>query len=171
MYTLSRKFDERLREKYKMQQNIQQKSPRLLGGIVTFLLYAVCTSGAQAGDYRFGYPYRNHYPYDNYGLHDNFGLRQDMSRLTDQMQRQQRELAKQVYQQQEQSRLLRQQQSAQHRFTAKQACYYRFNGGLDLCEGFFDVASKEYAACFEKAVELNSGCAGDIAKPAFSSGD
>ncbi len=38
---------------------------------------------------------------------------------------------------------------------------------LDLCEALFDAASKEYTACIEKAVEMNPGCARDIAKPAF----
>ena len=49
--------------------------------------------------------------------------------------------------------------------------YYRFNAGLDLCEDLFDAASTEYAACREKVVEKNPGCAGDIARSASSSGD
>lgn len=154
-----------------MQHNVQHKAPRLLGGIVVFLLCAGCISGALARDYRSAYPNRYPYLYDNYGFHNNLGLRQDMSRLSEQMQSQQRQLQEQVRQQQEQTRLLRQQQSSQHQITAMQACYYRFNGGLDLCEQLFDVSSKKYAACVEKVVEMNPGCAGDIARPGLSSKD
>jgi len=154
-----------------MHRNAWQKTPRLLEGIVAVLLCAACTSGAQADNYRHGYSYRHHYPYDIYVSHDKYRLRQDMNRLREQMQRQQKQLGEQVRLQQEQTRLLRQQQSAQHRVTAMQACYYRFNAGLDLCEDLFDAASKEYAACHEKVVEKNPGCTGDIARPAFSAGD
>jgi hypothetical protein len=94
-----------------------------------------------------------------------------MNRLSDQMKRQQRQLDQQVRQQQEQTRLLRQQQSAQQQLTATQACYYRFNGGLDLCDRLFDATSKKHAACVETAVEINPGCADDIAKPVRKSGD
>lgn len=158
-------------DRISMKHRVQRKMPRLPGGIVAVLLCVACTSGAQAENYRYGYPYRHHYPYDNYEFHDKYRLRQDMNRLREQMQRQQKQLKEQVRLQQEQTRLLRQGQSAQHQATAMQACYYRFNAGLDLCEDLFDAASAEYAACRAKVVEKNPGCAGDIARPAFSSGD
>ena len=154
-----------------MWQNIQKNAPLFIGCIVAITLCAACTSGAQAEDYRYGYPYRHYYPYDSYGLYDDFGLRQDINRLGKQMKHQQRVLREQVRQQDEQTRLLRQQQSAQDRVTAMQACYYRFNGSLDLCEALFDAASKEYAACVEKVVEMNPGCARDITRPAFRAED
>ncbi len=75
-----------------MQQNAHQKTPRLLGGIVAVLLYAVYTSGVHTGGYNYGYPYRNHYPDDKYQS----GLRHDMNRLRKQMGRQQRQLEEQV---------------------------------------------------------------------------
>jgi len=152
-----------------MQQDFVQLAPRLLGGIIAVLAYAACGSNVQAGDYRFGYPDRHYYPNGYYGLHDSFRLRQDMKHLDDQMQRQQWQLEEQVRQQQEQTRLLRQQQSAQQQLTAMQACYYRFNGGLDLCERLFDAASNKRAECVETAKEINPGCTTDIAGPARAS--
>lgn len=131
MYTQGLVFYEAFQEAYKMQQNIRADSPLFIGCIITILLYAACTSAAQAENYRYGYPYRQYYPYDNYGFYDNFGLRQDIHRLGEQVKRQQRVLRKQVRQQDEQTRFLRQQQSAQDRVTAMQACYYRFNGSLE----------------------------------------
>jgi uncharacterized protein HemX len=165
------KIENPFQEAHEMRQDTLRTPPRLVGGIAVILLCAACITGTQAADYRFGYPNRHYYPNDIDGLHDNFGLRQDMNRLSDQMQRQQRQLQEQVRQQQEQTRLLRQQQSAQQQLTAMQACYYRFNGGLDLCDRLFDAASKKHAACVETAVEMNPGCAGDIARPVRKSGD
>lgn len=139
------------------------------GRIFVVLLCAACGSGAYAGDYRYAHPHRHHYPYENFELHDRYRVCQDMTRLREQMRRQQRQLEQQSRLQQEQTRILRQQGSAQHRVTATQACCYRFNAGLDLCENLFDLASKEYAACREKVVEKNAGCARDITRPAYSS--
>lgn len=149
-----------------MRHRLLQTEPRFWGGMIAVLLCAACIKGAQAGDYRFGYPDRYYYPNSYYGLRDNFGIQQDMNRLGDQMKRQQRQLDEQVREQQEQSRLLRQQQSARQRLTAMQACHYRFNGGLDLCDRLFDAATKKHAACVDTAKEINPGCAVDIARPA-----
>ena len=88
-----------------------------------------------------------------------------------QMQHQQKKLDEQVRLQKEQTRLLREQQSAQHRVTAMQACYYRFDAGLDLCEDLFDRKSTEYAACRKKVVEKNPGCTSDVARPVPMSGN
>ena len=90
--------------------------------------------------------------------------------MGDQMQRQQRQLDAQTRLQEEQTRLLRQQQSAQQQVTARQACYYRYDGGLDLCDRLFDAASRKHAACVETVIEMNPGCARDIARPAIESG-
>ena len=151
-----------------MPQHSIQKMPRLLGDIIAVLLCAACFSSTQAEDYkyyRYGYPYRDYHPDKRYEL------RQDMNRLRAQINRQEKQLKAQIRLQQEQTRLLRQQASAQHRVTAMQACFYRFNAGLDLCEDLFDAASIEYAACLEKVMEKNPGCAEDIPRPAFSSKD
>lgn len=130
-----------------------------LSGTAVILFCAACVLDAQATDYRFGYPNRLYYPDGYYGPGSSLGLRQDMKHLDDQMRRQQRQLEEQARQQQEQTQLLRQQQSSQQRLTAMQACYYRFNGGLDLCDRLFDVASEEHTACIIKVNELNPGCA------------
>ena len=144
-------------------------SPRLLGGGLAILFYAAYLPPAQAADYRFGYSNRFYYPNGYYGLHDGFGLRQDMRRLDDQIQQQQLQLEQQLRQQQEQTRLLRQQQSSQQQITGMQACYYRFNGGLDVCDSLFDAAPDRHAACVEKVKEINPGCATDISKPVLRS--
>ncbi len=133
------------------------------GGIAAVLLCALCVWDARAG----GYWYRDYYPYDAQEYHERQRLRQDMRRLREDMRRQHRRLEEQARLQQEQTRLLRQQQSAQQRIMAMQACYYRFDAGLELCEDLFDSASSEYAACSEKVVEKNPGCAGDLARPSF----
>ena len=171
MDTQDWKTETTLQEAHKMQRGTLQSVHRIFGGIVVILICVAAVEQAQAGDYRYGYSNRHYYPNDFYGLHDNFGLRQDMHRLSDQMQRQQRQLQEQVRQQKEQTRLLRQQQSAQLQVTGMQACYYRFNGGLDLCDRLFDAASKKHTACVETAVEMNPGCADDIARPERKSGD
>jgi hypothetical protein len=165
------KIENPLQAAYKMLQNTLRTLPRIVGGVGVVLLCAAYITVTQAADYRYGYPDKHYFPNDTDGLHDNFRLRRDMNRLNDQMQRQQRQLQEQVRQQQEQTRLLRQQQSAQQQLTAMQACYYRFNGGLDLCDRLFDVASKEHAACVETAVEMNPGCAEDISRGRRRSGD
>jgi hypothetical protein len=171
METPSCKIANQLQEAHKMRQTALQTLSGLFGGIIVILFCAACIKEVRAADYRFGDPNRHYYPNDIDRLHDNSGLRRDMNRLSDQMQRQQRQLQQQVRQQQEQTRLLRQQQSAQQQLTAMQACYYRFNGGLDLCDRLFDATSKKHAACVQTAVEINPGCADDIAKPVRKSGD
>jgi len=171
METPSCRIEDQPQEAHKMRQDALQTLPRRLGGIVVILLCAAGITEAQAADYRFGSPNRHYYPDDSYGLRDNSGLRRDMNRLSDQMQRQQRQLREQVRQQEEQTRLLRQQQSAQLQVTGMQACYYRFNGGLDLCDRLFDAASRKHATCVETAVEMNPGCAEDIARPGRKSAD
>jgi len=154
-----------------MRQKTQQTATRLLRGIVPVLLCTGCISGAYASDFRWGFSDRYYYPNDNFGIRDNFRLHRDMDRLNDQIQRQQWQLDDQTRQQREQTRLLRQQQSAQLQVTARQACYYRFNGGLDLCERLFAAASEEHARCYEEVVEMNPGCAGDLMSPGHSSAD
>jgi len=151
-----------------MPQNVARNKSRFPVAIVAALFSVVCFSGAQAGDYKH---YRHDYPYRYDYTEDRHRLRQDVTRLRGQMRNQQRQLKEQLRLQQEQTRLLRQQASAQHQVTAMQACYYRFEAGLDLCEDLFDAASKEYVACRAKVVEKNPGCAGDIASPALKSGN
>ncbi len=146
-----------IQEVTKIRQNVHQRSVQLLGVVVALLLQVTTVFDVQAWDYRFGYPGTYLYP------NDYFGFRQDINELEEKMRYQQRVIEEQTQQQQEQTRLLRQQQTAQHQITAMQACYYRFNGGLDVCDSLFDASSREHAACIEKAVELNPGCATDIA--------
>jgi hypothetical protein len=151
-----------------MHQYARQKTRRLLVGLNALLLCGACSLNAQAQDPRYyGYGFADSFHYPGYG----HGLRQDMDRLREQMHRQQRQLEEQVRMQQEQTRLLRQQLSAQQQVTAMQACYYRFNAGLDLCEDLFNAASVELAACREKVAERNPGCAGEITRPASSTAD
>lgn len=148
-----------------MRQNGNQRTTRLSWVTFALLLQGACIFDIQAGDYRFGYPSRYFYP------NDYLGFRQDMNELDERMRYQQRIIEEQAQQQQEQTRLLRQQQTTQHQITAMQACYYRFNGGLDLCDGLFDASSRGHVACVEKAVELNPGCASGIAGSATRPGD
>jgi len=110
-----------------------------------------------------GYYYWPRYGYDY--LDDAPAVRQDLDRLRRQMQQQQRQNEQQLRLQEEQLRLLRQQQSVEQRVIAMQACYYRFNAGLDLCEALFEAASPEHAACVDKVVELNPACADDLLAP------
>ena len=153
------------------QRDIRQKFPRCLGGISAILFCAACVPGAKAAEYRFGYSNSYYYPYGGYGAHENFRLRREIDHLGDEVQSQQRLLDEQIRQQQEQTQLLRKQQSAQRRTSARQACYYRLDGGLDLCDRLFDTASKKHAACVETVKEMNSGCSEDIARPVIKSGD
>ena len=146
-----------IQEVSKIRQNVNQRSVQLLGIVVALLLQVTSVFDVHAGDYRFGYPGTYLYP------NDYFGFRQDINELEEKMRYQQRVIKEQTQQQQEQTRLLRQQQTAQHQITAMQACYYRFNGGLDVCDSLFDGLSREHAACVAKAGELNPGCATDIA--------
>ena len=140
---------------------------RPASNIAAVLLFTLCAWDAQGG----GYYYGDYYPYDGHGYHERQALRQDMYRLREDMRRQHRRLEEQARLQQEQTRLLRQQQSAQQRVMAMQACYYRFDAGLELCGDLFDSASPDYAACRERVVEKNPGCAGGLARPAHNAGD
>lgn len=153
-----------------MQHNLLQTAHWCLKSTFIMLLLAAGIASAQAGDYRFGYSSNYHYPYSGYGIHDSLRLRQEMKHIGEQMQRQQRQLDEQFRQQQEQTLLLRQQQSTQQQVTAMQACYYRFNGGLDLCDRLFEPKSAKHAACAETVVEMNPGCAADLAGPAIEPG-
>ena len=129
-----------------MQRDVRQISHRRLGVVSAMLVCAACITTAQAVDYRFGYSNSYNYPYGRYGARENFRLQREINHMDDQMRRQQRTLDEQTRLQQEQTRLLRQQQSAQQRVTARQACYYRYDGGLDLCDRLFDATSKK--TCF-----------------------
>lgn len=139
--------------------------PRELGALVAVLACTAQAPAAQAADYGFAYRDGCCYPYGGYGLYRDPGLRDDMNRMTDQLQRQQRQLDEQTRQQQDQARLLREQQSRQLQLTGMQACYYRFNGALDLCDRLFDNATGDHATCVEAAVELNPGCAPTERRP------
>jgi hypothetical protein len=150
-----------------MQHDEQWKRPRIRIGILLALLCAFCASTALAQDYWYRYPHEYGNPYFGRDLL----LQQDMIRLREDMRRQQRQIEEQTRLQEEQTRLLRQQGSIQHRVTGMQACYYRFDAGLDLCEDLFDQASAEYAACLEKVVENNPACAPDISRSASGAGD
>lgn len=153
-----------------MLRDIRQTLTLRMAGISAMLLCVASVPGAVAADHRFGYPSGHYFPYEPYGVHENFRLRREMNDLNDQMRRQQRLLDEQIRQQQEQTRLLRQQQSMQQRVTVGQACYYRLDGGLNLCDRLFDAASKKHAACVETAIELNPECAADIAGSSTRSG-
>ena len=128
------------------------------------LISVACCSGAQGGGYRHGYSYGYYYPNDRFEIH------QDMKRLRTQMRSQQRQLEEQADLQQQQIRLMRQQQSAQRRVTSRQACFYRFDAGMDLCEDLFDAASPELTVCRDRVVKKNSGCASDIMRLNANSG-
>lgn len=150
-----------------MKRDIWRSTPRRFRGIGVMLVCVTSVSTAHAADYRYGYSNSYRYPYSGYGVHENFRLQKKIDRMVDQMRRQQKALDDL---QEEQARLLRQQQSAQHRVTAKQACYYRYDGGLDLCDRLFDTTSREHAACAETVVDMNPGCAEDIARSTTKSG-
>ena len=135
-------------------------------GVVAVLLCTPCSSIVLAQDYRYRHPH-------DYGYRD-FGrdpwLQQDMTRMRKDMRRQQRQIEEQTRLQEEQTRLLRQQGDARHRVTAMQACYYRYDAGMDLCDDLFDKGSAEYAACLERVVEKNPACAPDISRSASGPG-
>ena len=141
-------------------------APRQWGLFIAVLLCTAQAPAVRAADYGFAYRDGCCYPYSGYGLYRDPGLREDVNRMTDQLQRQQRQLDEQMRQQQDQARLLREQQSRQLQLTGMQACYYRFNGALDLCDKLFDKSTGDHAACVEVAVELNPGCAPTEPRPA-----
>lgn len=152
-----------------MRQNPRQMFPRRSGPIGAMLVLAALVPIAAAGDYGYGRPYRHYYSYDPYWdlrLHDDQRTRQEIRGLNRKMQRQQRQIDEQVQEQREQTRLLRQQESAQSRATARQACFYRVDGALDLCDRLFELASEKHAGCVSTAKEMNPGCNLDIARPA-----
>ena len=165
------KLQRRPPEDREMQRDGWRIFPRLLSGVGATIVCAAYLPTAGAVDPGFGYSNSYYAPYGGVGFYDNFRLRREMDRVDDQMKRQQRQLDEQIRLQQEQTRLLRQQQATQQRFTARQACYYRYEGGLDLCDRLFDKASKKHAACVEAVVEINPGCAADFAMPAAHSAD
>jgi hypothetical protein len=133
-------------------------------GVFAVLLFISWCSVVLAQDYRYRYPY--YYDYGQPYVGRDLLLQQDVTRLREDMRRQQRQIEEQTRLQEEQTRLLRQQGSTQHRVTAMQACYYRYDAGLDLCEDLFDKTSAEYAACLEKVVASNPACAPDISRAA-----
>lgn len=144
-----------------MPREIPSSLPSPLSNVAVILILAGCMTRAQATDYPFDYPSSHHYPYRGYGVHETFRLQSKIDRMSAQMRRQQRTLDGL---QEEQARLLMQQQSAQNRVTARQACFYRYDGGLDLCDRLFDAKSKEHDTCVEAVIEVNPGCAEDIAR-------
>ena len=150
-----------------MRRDLRQTAPRRWARIGAALVFAACVPVTQAGGYGSGYSDGYYSPHDAYGFHENYRLRREMNDLNDQVRRQQRLLDEQVRQQKQQTQLLRQQKSAIRRDTARQACYYRLEGGLDLCDRLFDAASQEHAACVETVEEMNPGCAADLAGPAI----
>ena len=135
-------------------------------GFVALLLCTLWGSTALAQDYWYRYSHDYGYPYFGRDLM----LQQDMTRMRKDMRRQQRQIKEQTRLQEEQTRLLRQQGASQHRVTAMQACYYRYDAGMDLCEDLFDKGSAENAACLEKVVEKNPACAPDISRSASGPG-
>ena len=154
-----------------MQRNTRPLISARSGSIRLILMCAACLPGAAAADYRFGYSNSFYYPYGAYGAHDSLRFQRQIDHLNDQMQRQQRTLDEQSRRQQQQTQLLRQQQSAQQQFTARQACHYRLDGGLELCDRLFGSASKTHAECVETAKEMNFGCVADTEVPVTRSGD
>ena len=148
-----------------MHRERRQRPFRRLAGIGLLLGCVALLSDAQALDYRFGYHNSYRYPYSGFGTHENLRLRREVYDLGDKVQRQQRQLDEQIRLQQEQNRVLRQQRSTGQQFTARQACYYRFDGGLDLCDRLFDGKSKKHAACVDTVKEINPGCAEEVAGP------
>lgn len=137
-------------------------------GFIAVLLCIPWGSTVLAQDYWYRYPY--YYDYGQPYVGRDLLLQQDVTRLREDMRRQQRQIEEQTRLQEEQTRLLRQQGSTQHRVSAMQACYYRYDAGLDLCEDLFDKASAEYAACLEKVVASNPACAPDINRSASRPG-
>lgn len=142
-----------------MRRDSWRRSPRRSIGIGAVLVCAAGLPAVEAADPGFGYASGYYHPYGSHGVYDNFRLRREIDRVGEQIQRQQRQLDAQTRLQQEQSRLLRQQQAAQQQVTARQACYYRYDGGLDLCDRLFDAASKKHRTCLETVAEINPGCA------------
>jgi len=135
-------------------------------GVIALLICTPWGSTALAQDYWYRYPHD--YGYRDFGR--DIRLQQDMTRMRKDMRRQQRQIKEQTRLQEEQTRLLRQQGASQHRVTAMQACYYRYDAGMDLCEDLFDKGSAENAACLEKVVEKNPACAPDIGRSASGPG-
>ena len=155
-----------------MSEKPQRKTGRRLqsGMVILLIGIGIGITSAQAREYRFGYSNSHYYPNSGYLYQDNFRLRRELGRIDEQMQRQQRQLDEQSRQQQEQTRLLRLQQSGQQQFSAMQACHYRLNGGLDVCDRLFKPKSDRHRGCVEAAMELNPGCAADATRPIVRSG-
>ena len=151
-----------------MQRDLRKANPHYGIRIGTALLVAAFFQQAAATGHWPGYSHSHYY---RYGVHENLRLRREIGQLDDQLKRQQRRLNEQTRQQGEQTRLLRQQQAERLQTTGRQACYYRLDGGLDLCDRLFGAASPKHAACVETARELNAGCAEHLARPANLPGD
>jgi len=127
--------------------------------LVASLVGALCCLEVQAE--AFGYS-RDGYFYSPFYPDHRPGLQQEIDRLRGQMRRQERQLAEYARLQREQSRLLRQQTMQRQQVSAMQACYYRFDAGLDLCDDLFAEASPELVACHEKVAQKNPACAQDV---------
>lgn len=143
-------------------------TPRLIAVLIFASLLAgpgVATHAEERRHFRYDYPYPSLFPEDRQEL------RNDMGRLRRQLQRQERQLEQQYQLQQEQYRLMRREASADRRVSAIQACYYRLQAGLELCDDLFDTVSAEIAACRKLVVEKNPACARDVDISEVRSGD
>ena len=129
---------------------------RSVATVVALLVSASCSEHAIGEGIRYSYPYGYYHRYDGYDV------RRDVKRLRTQIRSQQRQLKEQADLQQEQSRIMRQQDALQRQVTQRQACYYRYDAGIDLCEDLFEPYSTELAACRNKVAQKNPGCAADI---------
>ena len=128
--------------------------------MVSLLFSAACSMHATGGDLRYSHPHRHYFRYDGYDV------RRDIKRLRRQIRSQQRQLKEQADLQQEQNRILRKQDSELRQITQRQACYYRYDAGIDLCEDLFEPSSTELAACRKRVAQKNPGCAADILRAA-----
>lgn len=137
---------------------------------ISVLFAATVLPGSLEADER-GYrhdPYRYAYPIDPYWdlrAYDDLGLRREVRELNDKLRRQQFQLKEQGREQQEQTRLLRQQDSAQQRATARQACFDRMDGALNLCDRLFEDKPDGHSGCIDLAKEMHPGCAWELARP------
>ncbi len=102
------------------------------------------------------------YPYSRISPDYPPGLHQEVDRLREQMRRQERQLAEQARMQREQARLMRNQSVRRQQVSAMQACYYRLDAGLDLCDDLFAARSQEHTACHAKVTQKNPACARDV---------
>ena len=102
------------------------------------------------------------YYYGGYAIYSIPGVAYDaeISRLRDDLRRQQLLLNEQSRLNDAQLHQLRDVLDDQQRLSAEQACYYRMTGGFEACEDMFETDTETLAICEEKVKQRNPGCAG-----------